>query len=283
MVKRKKQNVEEDLDLVSYRKEYNTKQPKTNNLLTQIKIDVKFKNETQKSLSTSIKNNDVTICTGPAGTGKSLITILTLLNILKDNDSKYNNILLLKSMSQLNGETLPALPGDASEKMQYQNASFFDSLIKLVGEKFAGELVNTNIIKFDVIGSFRGRSISNTLIVLDETQNINHDNLKTILTRISDNTKIIILGDPDQIDIKNKQESSLATLTKRVKNNPIDGVSIIEFKESDIVRHRLTSYFIGLFKEEPIVNKQIPTNKPIKEDKKTRLNKFLNLIKKLFK
>ena len=100
------------------------------------------------------------------------------------------------------------------------------------------------------MGSYRGRSISNSLIVLDETQNLSHDNLKTVLTRISDNSKIIVLGDPEQIDIKNKKESSLGAIMKKVKLNPTEGVEVIEFSENDVVRHRLTTYFINLFKED---------------------------------
>lgn len=229
-------------------------------LLSSLKLDIKFKNDRQKSLYQSIKDNDVTICVGPAGTGKSYIAIGAALNIFKD-DKKYKNILLLKSMAQLDGETLPALPGDASEKMRYQNASFFDSLIKLVGEKIAGDLVNNNTIKFDVIGSFRGRSISNSIIILDEVQNISHDNLKTILTRISDDTKIVLLGDPDQIDIRNKKASSLATVVKKVNARPSQGVGIIEFTEDDIVRHRLTNYFISIFKESTDKS-EVVKNKP---------------------
>jgi len=219
-------------------------------LLSQIKIEIKHKNETQKKLSQSIKNNDVTICSGPAGTGKSLVSMATALKLLQETDNSFEKLILLKSITQLNGETLPPLPGDASEKMLYQNMSFFDSLVKILGERMTGELVNNGKIVFDVIGSYRGRSISNSIIILDETQNISTDNLKTILTRISDNTKIILLGDPEQIDMRNKKESSLATVIKKVKLNPTEGVDVIEFSEDDVVRHRLTTYFINLFKEE---------------------------------
>jgi phosphate starvation-inducible PhoH-like protein len=248
-------------------------------LLSQIKIDIKHKNETQKKLTQSIKTGDVTICTGPAGTGKSLISIATALKLLQETDNKYDKLILLKSITQLNGETLPALPGDASEKMMYQNMSFFDSLVKLIGEKITGELVNSNKIKFDVIGSYRGRSISESLIIVDECQNISHDNLKTILTRISDDTKIILLGDPEQIDIRNKKESSLATLVKKVKSNPMEGVNVVEFTEKDIIRHRLTSYFINLFKETP---NDIPSKNEIIFDKTNNLKISLFGRVKLF-
>lgn len=137
-------------------------------LLSQIKIEIKHKNETQKKLSQSIKNNDVTICSGPAGTGKSLVSMATALKLLQETDNSFEKLILLKSITQLNGETLPPLPGDASEKMLYQNMSFFDSLVKILGERMTGELVNNGKIVFDVIGSYRGRSISNSIIILDE-------------------------------------------------------------------------------------------------------------------
>lgn len=248
-------------------------------ILAQIKIDIKHKNETQKKLTQSIKNNDVTICTGPAGTGKSISSIATALRLLKDEPEKYNNIKFIKSITQLRDETLPALPGDAMDKMYFQNMSFFDSLHQIIGEKYTGLLINDSKIKFDVIGSLRGRNLNNTIVILDETQNVNHDNLKTILTRIGDNSKLIILGDPEQIDIKNKKESSLMFLLKRVKEKPIEGIEIVEFSEDDIIRHRLTSYFINIFKQELVKPHSNTRQEPIVKSNnwfKTIINRFIS-------
>lgn len=210
----------------------------------------KCKSKTQKDLLTSVHKNDVTICSGPAGGGKSITAIQAALELIK-NDSRYQEILLLKSMTQLKDEVLPALPGDAMMKMYYQNMSFIDCFEKLIGGRTTEQLITANTIKFGVIGSLRGRSLggsSGCVVILDEAQNVSHDNLKTILTRVGENCKLIILGDPDQIDIKNKNESSLARVIEKVRANPTDGVGIVEFTEEDIVRHRLTSYFINLFK-----------------------------------
>ena len=245
----------------------------------------KCKNKTQKDLVKSIENNDVTVCTGPSGCGKSLVSIYAALNLLK-GENKFKNLLLLKSITQLNDEMLPALPGDAMEKMYFQNMSFIDSLIKLIGEKNTGDLINSKIINFGVIGGLRGRDLSETLVIVDETQNISKDNLKTILTRLSENAKIVLLGDPEQIDIKNKRNSSLAYFTKKVKLTPMSGIAVIEFNEEEIVRHRLTSYFINLFKDD-IKEYPKPTPPPTKmlvENEKPNKNlsfiqKFLNLFK----
>jgi phosphate starvation-inducible PhoH-like protein len=148
----------------------------------------------------------------------------------------------------LKDESIGFLPGDEKDKLKFIMMSYLDSFYKLIGEPLTNKLIEEGLISFEVFGSIRGRSFSQSIIIVDEFQNITHDNAKTFLTRFSDDTKVIVLGDSEQIDIKNKKDSSLFSLVNRVKENPIEGVGIIEFDESDIVRHRLTSYFINIFK-----------------------------------
>ncbi len=134
----------------------------------------------------------------------------------------------------------------------------------------------------EVFGAIRGRSFTNAIIIIDEFQNISHDNAKTFLTRFSDNTKVIVLGDSGQIDLKNKKDSSLERLANRVKSTPIEGVNVVEFTEADTVRHRLTGYFINIFKETPEAEIK-PLNKRIDKNKARRLTFkqfFCNLFKK---
>jgi len=254
----------------------------TSNILAEIKFDIKHKNETQKKLTQSIKNNDVTICLGPAGTGKTLLSVFEALTLIKNNPEKYKEIKLVKSITQLRDEDLGTMPGDEKEKLKFQMMSFMDAFYKLIGEGNTNKLIEANIIKFEVFGSIRGRSFENAVIIVDEFQNITHDNAKTFLTRFSENTKVIVLGDSGQIDLKNKNLSSLERLSKRVANNPVDGVSVVEFTESDVVRHRLTSYFINMFKESTTPIKEIKENYSIKkiEKKETFLKKIINFFNK---
>jgi phosphate starvation-inducible PhoH-like protein len=245
------------------------------NLLSQIKIDIKHKNEIQKKLTQAIKTSDVTICTGPAGTGKSLLSVAEALLLLKNNPDKYHHIKLVKSITELKGESIGTLPGDANEKMTHIMMSFFDAFYKLIGEELTNKLLEAGYIKMEVFAAIRGRSFSNCIILVDEFQNITHDNAKTLLTRFSDDTKLVILGDVGQIDIKDKNESSLGRLIEKVKKNPMDGVNSVEFSENEIVRHRLTSYFINLFKDEPI--------KKVKQVvKKNKFKEFIDSIKAKF-
>ncbi len=253
-------------------------------LLQDIRLDLKPKNETQKELVHAIKLNDVTVCTGPAGTGKTLLSVFYALMLLKTHPELYKDIRLVKSIRQLRDEELGILPGDEHEKMKLQMMSFLDAFHKLIGEGLTNKLIELGLVRLEVFGSIRGRSLANTIIIVDEFQNISHDNAKTFLTRFAENTKIIVLGDSGQIDMKNKQDSSLEKLSNMIKKHPIDGVSVVEFSESEIVRHRLTSYFIGLFKPEDQPNK--PKNNgyrkfsiPEPKQKLSLKEKFLNLFR----
>lgn len=248
-----------------------------NNILSNIKLDIKHKNETQKKLTNAIKKNDVVVCTGPAGTGKTLLSVFEALHLLKNNPETYKEIKLIKSVTQLKNEDLGILPGDEKDKLKFIMMSFLDAFHKIIGESLTNQLIDNGIIKMEVFGAIRGRSFSNAIMIIDEFQNVTHDNAKTFLTRFSENTKVIVLGDSGQIDIKNKIESSLGGLATRIKTSPIEGVEVVEFTESDVVRHRLTSYFIGIFKDSETVKKKTPSL-----PKKKKSVSFISRIKNFF-
>jgi phosphate starvation-inducible PhoH-like protein len=225
-------------------------------LLSQIKVDLKHKNETQKKLTQSIKNGDVTVCIGPAGTGKTLLSVAEALLLLKTNPDKYHDIKLVKSIVQLKDEDLGTLPGDERDKLKFIMMSFFDAFYKLIGEELTNKMLDAGYIKMEVFGSLRGRSLANTILLFDEFQNVNDGNAKTFLTRFSEDTRIVLLGDTNQIDLKKKEDSSLSELIKMIKDLPEEGVSIVEFVEDEIVRHRLTKYFVRLFEHPNYKKKQ---------------------------
>lgn len=242
-------------------KKTNTKKTKTNfkeeptfddkaNLLSQIKINLKFKNEVQKNLSNTIKNGDVTICTGPSGTGKTLVSVAEALILLKNNPDIYKEIKLVKSIIQLKDEDLGTLPGNERDKLKFIMMSFFDAFYKLIGEELTEKLLEAGYIKMEVFGAIRGRSIANCIILFDEFQNVTHNNGKTLLTRFSEHTKVVILGDSNQVDLVDPSTSCLSELVRMVNLIPEDGVGVVEFTENEVVRHRLTRYFIELFENE---------------------------------
>lgn len=256
-------------------------------LLSQIKIDLKHKNETQKRLTQSIKNGDVTVCIGPAGTGKTLLSVAEALLLLKTNPDKYHDIKLVKSIVQLKDEDLGTLPGDERDKLKFIMMSFLDAFYQLIGEELTTKLIEVGYIKMEVFGSVRGRSIPNCILLFDEFQNVNDGNAKTLLTRFSENTKVVILGDTNQIDLKRKEDSSLGELVRMVKLLPQEeGVNVIEFAEEDIVRHRLTKFFVKLFEHPEYKKKEAP--KPpthqqarvIKESESSFIEKIIKFFRK---
>jgi phosphate starvation-inducible PhoH-like protein len=249
-------------------------------LLSQIKIDIKHKNEIQKKLTQSIKSGDVTICTGPAGTGKTLLSVAEALLLLKNHSDIYHEIKLVKSIINLEGEDLGTLPGDEKDKLKFIMMSFFDAFYKLIGEELTNRLLEAGYIKMEVFGAIRGRSISNAIILFDEFQNVSDRNGKTLLTRFSENTKVIALGDSNQVDLKNPDLSCLKELVRMTKLYPEQGVSVVEFTDEEVVRHRLTRYFINIFEHKDYKKKE-PRIIPVIERPKTQIIKEESFLKKL--
>lgn len=260
----------------------------TKDLLSQIKIDLKHKNEVQKKLTQSIKNGDVTICTGPAGTGKTLLSVAEALLLLKANPDIYHEIKLVKSIVQLKDEDLGTLPGDEKDKLKFIMMSFFDAFYKLIGQELTDKLLEVGYIKMEVFGSIRGRSLSNCIILFDEFQNVTDNNGKTLLTRFSENTKVIALGDSNQVDLKKPETSCLAELVRMAKLHPEEGVNVVEFTENEVVRHRLTRYFINIFehkdykKKEALQIREIDFNQSKPTPPRVTNKEESNFFKKIF-
>jgi phosphate starvation-inducible PhoH-like protein len=253
----------------------------TKDLLSQIKIDLKHKNEVQKKLTQSIKNGDVTICTGPAGTGKTLLSVAEALILLKTNPEIYHEIKLVKSIVQLKDEDLGTLPGDEKDKLKFIMMSFFDAFYKLIGQELTDKLLEAGYIKMEVFGSIRGRSLSNCIVLFDEFQNVTDNNGKTLLTRFSENTKVIALGDSNQVDLRKPETSCLAELVRMAKLHPEDGVNVVEFTEAEVVRHRLTRYFINIFEHEDYKKKR-PVPLPKQIEPKVTVEGKSNFLEKIF-
>jgi phosphate starvation-inducible PhoH-like protein len=241
----KKLSDEEIAEIVDYKA---NRKLRNDNPLSDIRIEVKARTENQKKLIDSIRKNDVTLAIGPSGCGKTFVACAQALKLLKEQPDKYKRILLVKSVTQLKSEDAGTLPGNLEDKFLYIMASFMDSFHKLIGEGLTKKLLELGIIKFELLGSIRGRSFSNVILISDEHQNISVDNTRTLLTRISDDTKYIIMGDGEQVDLKNKKDSSLEFIAQKMEENQVEGVGVVRLIDEDILRHRLTSYFLNLFR-----------------------------------
>jgi phosphate starvation-inducible PhoH-like protein len=198
-----------------------------------INIDLKCKNPNQKKLVTLIQDNKLTIASGPAGTGKTYLACAQALKLLK-TDERFKKIILVKSVTVLEGEEVGFLKGDLKEKMYPFMISFLDNFHKLIGEGLTNMMMELGYIQILPLAYIRGRSIDNAIIIVDEAQNITLKNMRSTMTRVGTDTKMVITGDTKQIDMKNPKLSSLDVVVKLFNEKP--GFGTMEFSREDIVR-----------------------------------------------
>ena len=225
--------------------------------LTSMTVNYKCKNENQAKVRDSIRNNEITIVSGLPGTGKTYIACAEALKLIKSRP-KYKKVLLIKSVTQLPGEELGFLPGDIKEKFDPYMGSFVDNFEKIIGESLTKKLRELGIINIQPLAFVRGRSIDNTIIIVDEAQNISVNNMRTLMTRIGDNSKMIILGDVKQKDIRKKSDSSLEVVIDKFKD--IEGFGCVELRNpDDVVRNPIIKIIEEIFDDlsGPTTNKDL--------------------------
>jgi phosphate starvation-inducible PhoH-like protein len=227
-VRRKPKPVEEDLV-----KELKPQE----RLLTKINVNLKCKNDRQKNFIRLINKHDIVVCAGPAGTGKTFVACAEALKLLTSQNHKYKKIIIVKSVTVLEGEEIGFLKGTMKEKMEPFMISFLDNFHKLIGKELTGTMLNCEMIEVLPLAYVRGRSIDNAIIIVDEAQNISLKNMRSTMTRLGEDSKIIITGDTKQIDMRAGNVSSLEKVVQYF--TPMEEVGIMEFGREDIVRNPL--------------------------------------------
>ena len=220
--------------------------PEEGKIINQIMVDVKPKTENQRKLVKAIKENEITIASGLPGSGKTFLSIAEALKLLKNPELPYKKIFLVKSVTTLKDEEIGFLKGTMEEKMEPFMDSFLDNFNKIIGEFLTNKLREQGYIQIKPIAYVRGRSIDNSIIIIDEAQNINLDNMRTLMTRIGDNSKLIILGDVKQKDIRNKKENSLEVVLEKFRDKPKFGTVELRSQE-DIVRNPIIKVIEEVF------------------------------------
>jgi len=214
------------------------------------KLNLKCKNKKQKNYIQTIDKNDITICIGPAGTGKSHLAFYKALSLLINGNNQYQKIYLLTPPVEV-GATLGFMPGDLHSKMSYYTYSMYYLIDRLIGKESREKLVEEGIVELLGIGFLRGINIDNAILITDEAQNMSIKEFKTLITRIGFNSKFIISGDIEQIDkFRNKGESGLYDFYQKINTNNIDnidGVTSFEFHNEDIVRNPLITKLLELY------------------------------------
>jgi phosphate starvation-inducible PhoH-like protein len=224
----------------------NSNQPKDIKSFSNMRIEYKHKTQNQKALIDSIKNNEITICSGAAGTGKTYLTCAVALELLKSGN--YDKIVIAKSVQTIKDEEIGFLKGTIQEKMEPTIQSFIQNFNKLIGKGFTKMLMDNELIEVMPLAYIRGCNRDNEIVIIDETQNISITNIRTVLTRIGENTKMIFLGDEEQIDMKNKKETSLVFIKEKLKD--IDGIGVVQFEIADIIRNPIIKKIEEIFRTE---------------------------------
>jgi phosphate starvation-inducible PhoH-like protein len=218
----------------------------TNGTLTKVKVELKAKNPNQKIFASLIEDKEIVICSGPAGTGKTYVACAQALKIFK-NDHRYKKIYIVKSVTTLKDEEIGFLKGTLDEKMEPYIYSFIHNFEKIVGRSITKSLRDNGSIEVMPIAFLRGINFDDCVVLIDECQNITHDNMRTIMTRIGTNCKMIFLGDTGQIDLKMKKTSSLPMIME--KFSKIEEFGCIALSDDDIVRNPLIKKIEQVFNE----------------------------------
>lgn len=224
---------------INFNKERNTyKQKKSLELIPKTQNQEKF------ILALNDHNTDIVVVSGPAGTGKTYLTMLSIIKAFKAGE--YERIVLCRPSISIENESHGFLPGDLNSKLEPWMKPMIDVLREFYSMKEIEYMLDEQIIEFAPLGMMRGRTFKNTVIFADEMQNGTPTQFKMLLTRIGENSKIIIGGDIEQTDRKSL-DNGLMDLIKKLRSSPIDGISLCGFNENDIQRHRIISEILRIY------------------------------------
>ena len=201
----------------------------------------------QQELVGLIQDKEIIIAKGIAGSGKTYVSLAVALSLLGE---QYKRIIIVKSVTTLPQEEIGFLKGSQNEKMEPFMMSFTWNIDKLCGENSAKSLMEKNLVQVLPLAFIRGISIDNSIVIIDETQNLTLHAFKTMMTRIGENSKYIFLGDVEQVDRKNKNESCLNKVLELFKDVPEIGT--IEFVDEDCVRNPLIPKILSILRENNI-------------------------------
>lgn len=203
---------------------------------------IKVKNINQFKYLETIDDSTITFGVGPAGTGKTFLAVASAVKMYSEN--KIKKIVLTRPAVEA-GERLGYLPGDLSQKIDPYLVPLFDSLEYFFGNETLKYLIEKRNIEIVPLAYMRGRTLNDACIILDEAQNATISQIKMFLTRLGENSKMIITGDETQIDLNNKTFSGLKKTRKTLSS--IEEVSVLEFENTDIVRNKIVSKILEIF------------------------------------
>ena len=198
----------------------------------------------QKEYVKSLKNNQIIMSLGPAGTGKTYLAVAVALSMLLEK--KVERIILSRPAVEA-GERLGFLPGDMKDKIDPYLRPLYDSLYDLLDYDKIQRKIESGAIEIAPLAFMRGRTLKNSFAILDEAQNTTRTQIKMFLTRIGENSKLVVNGDPSQIDLPNKNQSGLIEAQNILKG--IKEIAVINFDHQDVVRHPLVTKIVEAYQK----------------------------------
>ena len=199
----------------------------------------KFLSESQKEYYQTLCNNEITICTGPAGVGKSYVAMSAAVQLLLDESNSYEKIIIVRPAVEAE-EKLGALPGNLEEKLDPYIFPSYYLLNKIIGKEVREKLKEHDVIEVFALAYMRGMNIDNSILIFEESQNSTPSQMKLLLTRIGFNSKFFISGDIEQTDrYKDKTQSGLYDAMKKFTD--LDEVGTFDFGIEDIIRNPIIS------------------------------------------
>lgn len=203
---------------------------------------IKSRSANQQKLIEAFERDDMAFAVGPAGTGKTYLSIALAVKALKEKQVKR---LILSRPAVEAGEKLGFLPGDMKDKIDPYLQPLYDALEDMIPATKLQDMMDKHIIQIAPLAFMRGRTLNDAVVILDEAQNTTTAQIKMFLTRMGWNTKMIITGDLTQIDLPRNARSGLSEALKILEG--VEGISIINLDQSDIVRHKLVTRIVNAF------------------------------------
>ena len=198
----------------------------------------------QKRYVDAIKKNSIVFGVGPAGTGKTYLAVALAVSAMKNHE--IDRIILTRPAVEA-GEKLGFLPGDLSEKVDPYLRPLFDALQEMMGEDNYLRHIESGKIEIAPLAYMRGRTLSNSFIILDEAQNTTKEQMKMFLTRMGENSHIVVTGDVTQIDLPHSVESGMKNALEVLKD--VEGIKIVQLTAKDVVRHELVTRIINAYEK----------------------------------
>ena len=203
---------------------------------------IKSRSENQQALVDAFEKDDMIFAVGPAGTGKTYLSIALAVRALKDKDIKK---IILSRPAVEAGEKLGFLPGDMKDKIDPYLQPLYDALEDMIPSVKLQDMMEKHVIQIAPLAFMRGRTLSDAVVILDEAQNTTPAQIRMFLTRMGRNTKMIITGDMTQIDLPRQQKSGLKEALQILDG--VEGISIVNLNQKDIVRHKLVTRIVKAY------------------------------------